>query len=195
MSQPLLTLFMSSQQSTTINSRPDDLAELVFVALGSNLASKQYSCEQLLEQAFMALQDLSDRPIQRSSMWRSEPVDCPPDSPVFLNAVAALAPDPCQTPLWLLGKLQQIESDLGRIRSEVRNAPRTMDLDIICYQGMVSTDASLTLPHPAALKRLFVLAPLSEIAPGLILAGQQKTVRELMAACIDDGQSILKLSI
>ena len=185
---------MSSPKSTTAKSEPGDLADLVFVALGSNLASNNRSSEQLLELALGAVQQLSNQPILRSSVWRSDPVDCPPDSPMFLNAVAAFVPLQGETPVSLLGKLQQIEVDLGRKKSQVHNAPRAIDLDIISFQNEVSALDTLTLPHPAAHRRLFVVAPLSEIAGELVLPGQNKTVQALVAICLDDGQSAVKVA-
>ena len=73
-----------------------------FVALGSNLGDSR----RILEAAFERLQKLSSSPIRRSSLWRSAPVDCPPGSPEFVNAVAALVPKPNETPESLLAGLQ-----------------------------------------------------------------------------------------
>ena len=147
-----------------------------FIALGSNLGDSA----RLLEDAFEALQALSAAPIRRSSLWRSSPVDCPPGSPPFLNAVAAIEPWPGVSPEDLLERLQALERKAGRRPKQVLNEARPLDLDLIAFGDEVRAGPFLILPHPRALERRFVLAPLAEIAPGLVLPGQTQTVRERM---------------
>ncbi|HEY1132320.1 MAG TPA: 2-amino-4-hydroxy-6-hydroxymethyldihydropteridine diphosphokinase [Roseateles sp.] len=98
-----------------------------------------------------------------SSVWRSAPVDA--GGPDFLNAVAAL--DTTLAPLDLLDALQAIELAHGRERP-YRNAPRTLDLDMLLYDDLVLDTPRLTLPHPRLGQRAFVLRPLLEIAPELV---------------------------
>jgi 2-amino-4-hydroxy-6-hydroxymethyldihydropteridine diphosphokinase len=113
-------------------------------------------------------------------------VDCPPGSPVFINAVVRLAPLKGETPESLLGKLQALEREFGRRPKQVLNEPRPLDLDLIAFNNEVRSGPELVLPHPRAHLRRFVLAPLAEIAPSLILPGQQKSVRELLSALRTD---------
>lgn len=150
--------------------------DLVYVALGSNLGNS----EAILEEAFRRLQNLSVEPLRRSELHRTAPVDCPPGSPDFLNAVAGLAPMPEETPETLLEKLQALEKEMGRRPKKVMNEARPLDLDIISFKGEVKNGPDLIIPHPRAHLREFVLGPLSEIAPGLVLPGQRKSVRELL---------------
>lgn len=152
-----------------------------YIALGSNLGDSWH----LLTQAFAALQRFSCVPLERSSVWRSPPVDCPPGSPDFMNAAAALVPLPEETPESLLMKLRALESEFGRRPKVVLNEPRPMDLDLIAFGQEVRHTAQLVLPHPRACRRAFVLLPLAEIAPALILPGQQATVETLLRSLPD----------
>jgi|ERR1043166_2042813 2-amino-4-hydroxy-6-hydroxymethyldihydropteridine diphosphokinase len=150
--------------------------QFAFIALGSNLGN---SWETILR-AMDRLQAFSDEPLSRSSLWRTEPVQCPPDSQRFINAVVRLTPRAGETPEALFEKLQELEKEFGRARGEVRNAPRPLDLDLIAFGGVIRNTERLTLPHPRAHQRRFVLAPLEEIAPEYIFPGRGETVRELL---------------
>lgn len=144
------------------------------MALGSNLGDSV----ALLRLAGTRLERLSRSPLRRSSLWRSTPVDCPPGSPAFLNAVVALEPLPGTTPESLLLDLQAIERALGRRPKRVLNEPRPLDLDLIAFGEETRQSEQLTLPHPRAHRRRFVLEPLTEIAPDLILPGHHQSVRQ-----------------
>jgi len=126
------------------------------------------------------LEELADGPLLRSSLWKTAPVDCPPGSPPFVNAVVGLRPPAEETPESLLGKLQWLEKDFGRQAKKVMNEPRLLDLDMIAFGSETRAGKELRLPHPRAHQRVFVLQPLSEIAPDLILPGQKKTVMQLL---------------
>ncbi|MGA2866058.1 MAG: 2-amino-4-hydroxy-6-hydroxymethyldihydropteridine diphosphokinase [Verrucomicrobiota bacterium] len=156
--------------------------ELVFVALGANLGAGR----RHLLQAMSRLQQLSDEPLRRSGIWQTTPVDCPPGSPPFVNAVVAFRPRPGDTPESLLARLQQLEREFGRRPKQVRNEPRPLDLDLIAFGDQVRATKELTVPHPRAAERRFVLQPLSEIAPGLVLPGQDQSVGELLQALPED---------
>jgi 2-amino-4-hydroxy-6-hydroxymethyldihydropteridine diphosphokinase len=156
---------------------------LAFIALGSNLGDSQ----RLLTEAMDRLESLSASPLLRSSLWRSVPVDCPPGSPGFFNAVVGLTPRAHETPNSLLAKLRALEKEFGRTPKKVLNEPRTLDLDLIAFGNETRTSRELTLPHPRACQRRFVLAPLCEIAPHLVLPGQTCTVRQLLAALPEGG--------
>jgi 2-amino-4-hydroxy-6-hydroxymethyldihydropteridine diphosphokinase len=152
-------------------------ATKAIVALGSNLGDSQ----KIILDAMDRLQRFSDRPVLKSSLWQTTPVDCPPGSPKFVNAVISFIPRKDVTPESLLAKLQAMEREFGRAPKSILNEPRPLDLDLIAF-GMETRDTpELMLPHPHAHLRRFLLQPLSEIAPDLALPGQGKTVAELLA--------------
>lgn len=153
------------------------------VALGANLPGDPGAPEVTVRQAMRRLAALSVRPPSCSSLWRSRPVDCPPGSPDFINAVVALHPAEGTTPLDLLAQLQALEREFGRQQGTGRNAPRVLDLDLIAWGEHRSATATLELPHPRAHERAFVLAPLAEVAPDLVLPGQRQPVWALAASC------------
>jgi 2-amino-4-hydroxy-6-hydroxymethyldihydropteridine diphosphokinase len=128
------------------------------------------------------LQEFSDAPVIRSSLYETDPVDCPPGSPKFVNAVVALVPRADETPEALLGKLQSLEREFGRQAKRVHNEARLLDLDLIAFGSEIRNTPELILPHPRAHLRRFVLEPLAEIAPMFILPGQTRRVMELFAA-------------
>ena len=135
---------------------------IAYVALGANLGE----AAAVVASAIDALNRLPDtRLAARSHLYRSAPVDA--QGPDFINAVAAVstrltAPD-------LLLALQQLEQRAGRERP-YRNAPRTLDLDLLLYGDARIDSPSLTVPHPRMMERAFVLIPLAEIAPDLVPA-------------------------
>ncbi len=152
------------------------------VALGSNLGNSH----EIIQAAFTHAKVITDHPILRSSIWETMPVDCPPGSPNFLNAVVAFVPQKGETPESLLKKMHDLEKILGRQPKKVLNEPRPLDLDLIAFGNEMRNTPELILPHPRAHLRRFVLQPLAEIAPELILPGQTKTVAELLAALTPD---------
>lgn len=156
-----------------------------YVSLGANLDSWVGPPERTLRFAMESLALLSRSPLLVSSIWESTPLDCPPDSPRFFNAVAALLPHK-QTPEELLLALQQIENELGRVRSHVRNAPRALDLDLLIWGAEFRNGALLTLPHPRMHERRFVLEPLQEVAPDFVVPGKG-AVRDLLAEIAPQG--------
>ena len=151
---------------------------IAFIALGSNLGSPRETVLRAMDR----LQEFSDAPLARSSLHETEPVDCPPGSPKFINAVVQLAPREAETPESLLAKLQSLEREFGRQPKQVLNEARALDLDLITFGNEVRTAPGLILPHPRAHLRRFVLEPLVEIAPDLILPGQSDSARELLEA-------------
>lgn len=149
---------------------------MAYVALGSNLGHSDHIFASVLPR----LQSLSLTPLTASRWIRTRPVNCPPGSPDFLNGVVAISPLPGQTPEALLGELQELEREFGRATKTVVNEPRTLDLDLIAFGEEKRASEKLTLPHPRAREREFVLRPLAEIAPDLVLPGETKTVSELL---------------
>lgn len=149
---------------------------LAYIALGSNLGRPL----QTLFLATARLQEFSDQLLRRSSLHETQPVDCPPGSPRFVNAVVALVPRADETPESLLKKLQLLEQEFGREPKQVQNEPRPLDLDLIAFGTETRNTPELTLPHPRAHVRRFVLEPLAQIAPDLVLPGQTDTVQALL---------------
>lgn len=154
----------------------------VVIALGSNLGDSP----RLVGEAMDRLGAWSNRPLIRSSLWSSSPVECPPGSPRFVNAVVLLAPLPGETPETLLPSLQALEREFGRRPKLVLNEARPLDLDIIAWGPERRTRPELTLPHPRAHQRRFVLAPLAEVDPGRLLPGKSEPVRALLDALQTD---------
>lgn len=145
---------------------------IAYIALGSNL---QDPVKQV-GQAFDALAQLpATRLLQRSSLYKTAPVGYD-NQPDFINAVAKV--DTSLEPIVLLHKLLAVEAMFGRERS-FPNAPRILDLDLLLYGNVCMQTAELTLPHPRMHERGFVLLPLAEIAPELVL---------------DNGQSVVELA-
>ncbi|MGY4828300.1 2-amino-4-hydroxy-6-hydroxymethyldihydropteridine diphosphokinase [Sphaerotilaceae bacterium SBD11-9] len=138
---------------------------LAYVGLGANLGDASVA----LKAALQSLGEMPDTRLQRSSsIYRTAPIDA--HGPDYLNAVAAL-----QTrlaPEDLLRELQRIETAQGRERP-YRNAPRTLDLDLLLYGDAAMASPVLTVPHPRMHERAFVLVPLAEVAsPGLVIPGR-----------------------
>jgi 2-amino-4-hydroxy-6-hydroxymethyldihydropteridine diphosphokinase len=128
------------------------MPDVAIVALGSNLGDREYHLRR-------ALRELPIRVVRVSSFLETEPVDAPP--PMFLNAVAigytSLGPHA------LLAALLALEKRLGRRRRGVHNEPRIIDLDLIAYGATRMRTPELTLPHPRAHEREFVMKPLRGI--------------------------------
>ena len=162
--------------SSSSSSSPSN-KNLAYIALGSNLGDSRGTILQAMDR----LQVLSLAPILRSSLWESTPVDCPTGSSKFINAVIALLPRAGETPESLLEQLQNWEREFGRQPKTIHNEPRPLDLDLIAFGREVRATSELTLPHPRTQFRRFVLQPLSEIAPDLILPGQSETIGHLLA--------------
>jgi 2-amino-4-hydroxy-6-hydroxymethyldihydropteridine diphosphokinase len=126
------------------------------------------------------LRAFSPEPIRTSSLYQTEPVGCPAGSPPFINAMMGLVPFAEETPEGLLDKLQHLEIAYGRRPKVVMNEPRPLDLDLILFGSVVRKTSRLTLPHPRALTRRFVLMPLAELAPGLVFPQQSETVSDFL---------------
>jgi 2-amino-4-hydroxy-6-hydroxymethyldihydropteridine diphosphokinase len=135
--------------------------EAVIVALGSNLAGAAGSSLEQLEAALVCFPAAGLRVAARSSWWRSAAWP-DPTQPDYINGVAIV--DTALGPAGVLAALHAVEADFGR-RRQARNAPRTLDLDLIAYGRRVVDQPGLHLPHPRAADRRFVMGPLAEIAP------------------------------
>jgi 2-amino-4-hydroxy-6-hydroxymethyldihydropteridine diphosphokinase len=138
----------------------------VGIALGSNLGDRHSILTEVIDQ-LRALHQGGDFLV--STLHETEPVDCPPGSPVFLNGVVEL--ESSLEPIVLLHRLQALEVAFGRPVHHGINQPRTLDLDLLYCDGMTLKSSELVLPHPRITERLFVLSPLAEIRPDLQLPG------------------------
>jgi 2-amino-4-hydroxy-6-hydroxymethyldihydropteridine diphosphokinase len=154
-----------------------------YIALGSNLGNPVSTVDAAID-AMAALRGSILKAM--SSLYRTAPVGLK-HQPDFINAMVAI--DTRLPARELLDELFRVEAEFGRVRS-VRNAPRTLDLDLILYDDLVQDDPELTLPHPRMHERAFVLMPLEEIAPGLIVPGHGR-VPELLERCRDQRIHVL----
>jgi 2-amino-4-hydroxy-6-hydroxymethyldihydropteridine diphosphokinase len=147
------------------------------VALGSNVDDR-FGYLRVARDAILALPNVK-QPILSSAIYETEPVDCEPGAEKFLNAVIEF--DYEGEPGSLLEQLIRIEEELGRRSDHPKNTSRTIDIDLLYCGERKLEDARLQLPHPRMHLRSFVLQPLADIRPELILPGQIKTVGELLA--------------
>lgn len=146
------------------------------IALGSNQGDRRGH----LVRARAALAALHCGPgaPRASAIYETEPDGCAPGTPAFLNAVMEIRF--AGSPAALLRELRRIEHEAGRAWRRPRNSPRPLDLDIICFGTIRMETRRLSLPHPRAVQRRFVLQPLSEITPDLVLPGRRRTVSQLL---------------
>jgi 2-amino-4-hydroxy-6-hydroxymethyldihydropteridine diphosphokinase len=128
----------------------------VVIALGSNLGDRRYNLLRAIHELRFFV-----RVVRVSSIHETAPVDAPEGSPPFLNAV--LAGYTSLEPLELLGELLSLERRLGRVHRGIRNEPRVIDLDLILHGATRMRTPRLTLPHPRAHLREFVLEPMGEV--------------------------------
>jgi len=148
---------------------------VVYIALGTNLEPR----EEHLEKALQLFRDSPDVQVKQvSSIYESTPVGYL-DQPDFLNLVFEAETE--LSCLALLDACQSVENELGRIRT-IRFGPRTLDADIILFGDTVIDEERVTVPHPRMQERTFVLLPMEELKPKLIVPKLDKTITELIAA-------------
>ena len=162
------------------------MSHRVFIALGSNLGDRQAYYRQALER----IAGLPDTVIvRRSSQYETQPLGQARNW--YLNGVIEIRTGLAAEAL--LEQLQAIEHALGRVRSTVRWASRSLDLDILFFDAALIDTPRLRVPHPELHKRRFVLEPLCEIAPALFHPRLGRTVAELLAE-LDDEKQVIKLA-
>ena len=154
------------------------------VALGSNLGDRLGNLRAARE-AILGL-SMVKPPIVSSAVYETAPVDCEPGAPKFLNAVVEFGYE--GDPASLLEQLIRIEEALGRSRDHQKNVSRTIDIDLLYCGDRRIRNERLQLPHPRMHLREFVLQPLADIRPELVLPGQEKTVRELLDRLGESGE-------
>ena len=159
------------------------------IALGSNIGDRLDN----LRAARQQIVDLTgvQSPILSSAIYETDPVDCEPGAQKFLNAVVEF--DYEGDPVGLWKKLATIEVALGRPPDHPRNVSRKIDIDLLYFGDTKIDRKELQLPHPRMHLRKFVLQPLADIRPDLILPTERKTVRELLAQ-FDDTCNVVRLT-
>jgi 2-amino-4-hydroxy-6-hydroxymethyldihydropteridine diphosphokinase len=160
-------------------SPPADGAEIAFVALGSNLGDRE-------QELASGLRGLAATPgveiVRLSRIFETEPVG--PPQGAYLNAVVELRVR--LAPLALLDRLLEIERASGRRRERLRNAPRTLDLDLLLYGSVCIDHARLVVPHPRLAERGFVLEPLRDLAPDRLHPRIHETIAVLAERVRDE---------
>jgi 2-amino-4-hydroxy-6-hydroxymethyldihydropteridine diphosphokinase len=154
----------------------------VGIALGSNLGDRLSN----LRAARECLRRIATagEPLLAAPIYQSEPMLCPPDSPQFYNTVVEIAYE--GDPASLLSTTRALELELGRTPIAERNAPRVIDIDLLYFGECLLHTEALELPHPRIGERRFVLQPLADIRPDLVIPGQQRTVSMMLETLADD---------
>ena len=144
----------------------------IYLSLGSNVGDREGNLRSAVER--LAAGDV--RVLRTSRIYETEPVDYR-DQAWFLNQVVEA--ETALFPMQLLTRIGRVERELGRVRT-VRNGPRTIDIDILFYAAAIVNTARLEIPHPRMAERLFVLAPLAELAPDLRHPVTHRSVRQML---------------
>lgn len=164
--------------------------QTAYIGMGGNLASSAGAPEATLAAAARRLESLG-RVARRSSLYSTAPVGFA-SQPRFVNAVVELETE--LEPRELLEGLQRVELEFGRDRSSgIANGPRTLDLDILLLGEVKISEPGLEIPHPRLNERAFVLVPLSEIAPELLVPGRGATMGELLGRLQADADAVVRI--
>lgn len=155
------------------------MSDLVYLSLGSNIGDREANLAGAITILGKYLENTN---LKSASFYNSEPL-FNTDQPDFLNSVVELYST--FTPFEFLDEISNIERLLGRQVKREKNAPRTIDIDILTYGDSVLETEQLTIPHLGIPYRRFVLVPFCEIAPNFIVPGWKKTIEELLEKCPD----------
>ncbi len=160
-----------------------------YISFGANMGDRKGN----IEAAYKAIAKQNVGTVLRTSpFYETEPVNCTYQQK-FINSVAEIMTD--LSPSALLLALRKIETDGGRLRTNDKNAPRTIDIDILLYDYIVINSKDLTIPHPEIEKRLFILRPLSDIRPDLLHPVLQKQISEILESAPTEikGQGLVQI--
>lgn len=144
------------------------------IALGSNLGNRLEHLERARD--LFRKVSVAGEPFLEAGVYQTAPVACPDGSPDFYNTVIEFGFE--GTALELLSVAHSIESELGRVRGAERNLPRTLDADLLYLGNLRISSEELELPHPRLTERRFVLVPLDQIRPELILPGDTQSISD-----------------
>lgn len=175
-----MSLISLKRSMSILSNTTDSNSVAVAVSLGSNLPYLNRSPREIVLAAIQSLRRISIE-AEASSLYRSEPIGCPPGTGDFINAAMVLRLPSKTSASEFLTVLQGIEADYGRRRSAEQNQARTLDIDIISFGNQELESPHLILPHPRAMQRRFVLMPLAEIHPEMVLPGQSENTAQLLA--------------
>lgn len=146
------------------------------IALGSNVEPRLHHLQTAAEK--LRAIHIGERPALVSSIYETSPVDCVPGTAAFLNAVVEIEVN--LSPEDLLNYLKAIEIELGRPAIRKKNSPRTVDLDLLYGDREIRNTIEFQLPHPRIAERLFVLRPLLDIRPALVLPNHRETILDMV---------------
>ncbi len=153
--------------------------EKVYLSIGSNLGDKE---SNIASSIAMLSSHIENKNIRTSSFYASDPL-YNKDQPIFINIIVEL--DTTFSPFQLLDKIHDIEKMLGRKLPRKKNQPRTIDIDIVLFGNSFIETEELTIPHPHALLRKFVLIPLAELIPKEIFPSTNYKIVDLLKNCPD----------
>lgn len=165
------------------------MATRVGIALGANLGDRLAQIQSARD-LLLKLSSVN-APCLQAPIYHSEPLDCPDGAPDFYNTVIEI--NYAGTAEELLTETQNIEQQLGRDAIHEHNTPRMIDLDLLYFGNNVIHSEGLTIPHPELAKRNFVLQPLADIRPDLILPNTQITVSDHLDR-LDSSEPPLKIA-
>jgi len=159
----------------------------VIISVGSNIGDKQANCQQGIDRL---LASGNASLVKTSRFYRTSPVDFL-DQDWFVNAAVKIETD--LEPVELLGILQSIQQQVGRLQGGIRFGPRILDLDIIFYDQLVMKTPTLEIPHPRMHKRRFVLQPICDIDPDIVHPLLNIPLKSLLNQLDDNEQAVIEL--